>query len=120
MASRITRASYAILIVAFPIGKLPNHFVQAADRVAIRITAVKSDALPGMKLMNYDGSPSGGYMQHSDPIMAARAAQPMMMNDSLAAIIEHRRRDRRWSVANWTASAAGMVVVSGKGRYSGS
>jgi hypothetical protein len=49
-------------------------------------------------------------MHDGDPLLAARTALPMVMNDSLAVIFGGSRRDRRQSVANPTASLAGTIV----------
>ena len=51
------------------------------------------------------------HMYDGDPLIAARAALPMVMNDSLAAIFGGGRRDRRHSAANPTASLAGTIIA---------
>ena len=51
------------------------------------------------------------HMYDGDPLLAARAALPMVMNDSLTAIFGGGRRDRRQSAANPTESWAGTIIA---------
>jgi hypothetical protein len=56
-------------------------------------------------------------MDDGDPLLVARAALPMVMNDSLAVIFGGGRRDRRQFVANPTVSLAGTIVARQLQRY---
>ena len=58
-------------------------------------------------------------MRNRHPSVAARAAFPVMVNDSLPAILRCCRCDRRRPMAKWAEAITGIVVVAWHRRQSG-
>ena len=72
---------------------------RAGHRPAVVKTAQHSDG-------------SGGHVRDCYPSMAARAAFPVIVDDSLPAILRYSRSDRRRSVANRAQWSTGIVVIA--------
>jgi hypothetical protein len=63
--------------------------------------------------------PSRANVADGHPGVAARAASPMVMNDSLTPILGRRRNGRNRPMAGRTAFVSRIVVVARKQRESG-
>jgi hypothetical protein len=73
----------AVLIIAFAVRELPNHFIEAAGCVLIKIAAAQADSLPATKFMDHMKLRSRAHLAHGHPIVAAGGAQPLMVNELL-------------------------------------
>jgi hypothetical protein len=106
----------AVLIIAFAVRELPNHFVEAAGCVLIKIAAAQTDSLPATEFMDHMKLRSRAHPAHDHPIVAAGGAQPMMVEELLTAMGGSRRRNRCRYVADRTTSAA--IFALGPRRWS--
>jgi hypothetical protein len=106
----------SVLIIAFAVRELPNHFVEAAGCVLIKIAAAQTDSLPATKFMDHMKLRSRAHPVRGDPFATAGGAQPLMVNELVAAMGGSRRRNRCRHVADRTTSAA--IFVLGPRRWS--
>jgi hypothetical protein len=63
--------------------------------------------------------PSRRHVHRGDPLMAARAARPAMMNNSLAAVFGGYRRDGCRLIAFRTRCRCGILQIAWHGRFCG-
>ena len=93
-----------------------DQLVEAGGCVLIKIASAQADPLPATKFMDHVKLRSRAHPVHSNPNVAAGGAQPLMVEELLAAMGGSRRRNRCRHVANRTTSAA--IFVLGPRRWS--
>ena len=107
----LARALDLVSIIAITAGKLPSDLVEAIRRMATRDIRRQNQHPVPYGIYEPSSWASHRHMQHCGPFVTAHTAQPVMMNDSLAAILGRSGCGRRWTIAARTATGAGIIVV---------
>ena len=106
----LARAFDPVLIITISERKLPDNLIETVGCIAIRVAAAKPDHLSGPEFVNHQLGLSRGRMQDRNPVVTAGVAPPMMVNESVAAVLGRRRRDRGGPVAGGAVTSGGMIA----------